>query len=153
MYRWWWLAVQWKFFLIVHMFYGGQIFRVVNIFPSSTKLGVYIPEFHWWFQYNVCDIARSCFSSGLVFDMYEMSIVLNVGNSISGSPCQVQFVRLLVFEIYMISYLEGWFVSCHCLLSSFKICFRLMFSLQLSRLIYVFPGSAYQIQGLLGNVA
>ena len=59
----------------------------------------------------------------------------------------------LFFEIYTISYLAGWFVSCHCLLSSFKSVFIYMFSLQLPRLIYVFPGSAYWIQGLLGNVA
>ena len=84
-------------------------------------MGVYIAEFYWWFQYNICDIARSCFSIGLVFDMYEMSIMLNVDNPISRSPFQVPLARLLVFEIYTISYLEGWFVSCHCLLSSLNL--------------------------------
>ena len=105
------------FLLSVHKIYGGQICRVVNISPSSTELGVYVPEFYCWFQYNVCDIATSCFSSGLVFNMYEMSIILNADNSISGSPFQVPFARLLVFKIHSISYLEGWFVSCQCLLS------------------------------------
>ena len=69
------------------------------------------------------DIARPCLSSGLVFDMYEMSIALNADNLISRSPFQVPFARLLVLEIYTISYLEGWFVSCHFLLSSFKSVF------------------------------
>ena len=74
------------FLLSIHKLYGGQISGVVDISPSSTKLSVYIPEFYWWFQDNVCNIARSYFSSGLVFNMYEMSIMLNVDNSISGSP-------------------------------------------------------------------
>ena len=59
---------------------------MVNISSSSTKLSFYIPEFYWWFQDNICNIARSYFSRGLVFNMYEKSIVLNVDNSISRSP-------------------------------------------------------------------
>ena len=70
----------------IQKFYGGQIGRVINISLSSTKLSMYIPEFYWWFQDDVWNIARSYLSSGLVFDMYEMSIVLNADNSISGSP-------------------------------------------------------------------
>ena len=85
-----------------------------------AELGVYIPEFCGQFQYDISYIAGSYFSSNLVFDMYEMSIMLNADNSISGSPFQVPFARLPVLEIYMISYLEGWFVSGHCLLNSFK---------------------------------
>ena len=70
----------------IHKFYGRQICRVVNISPSPTKLSVYIPECYQQFQYDISYIARSYFSSSLVFDMYEMPIMLNVDNSISGSP-------------------------------------------------------------------
>ena len=70
----------------IHKFYGRKICRVINIFLSSTKLCVYIPEFYGWFRYDIRYIAGSYFSSSLVFDMYEMSIVLNADNSISRSP-------------------------------------------------------------------
>ena len=59
---------------------------MVNISSGSTKLGVHMPKFYWWFQDNVCNIARSYFSSGLVFNMYEVSVMLNADNSISRSP-------------------------------------------------------------------
>ena len=94
-------------------FYGRQICRVVNISSSYTELSVYIPKFYGWFQYNICYIARSYFASSLVLDMYEMSIVLNVDNSISRS----HLPGCLFLKVYMIPYLEGWYFSCHCLLS------------------------------------
>ena len=59
---------------------------VINISSSSTELGVYIPKLYGWLQYDICHIARSYFSSGMDFDMYEMSIMLYADNSISGPP-------------------------------------------------------------------
>ena len=108
------------FFYDESKFYGGKICRVVDISSSCTELSVYIPKFCGWFQYDISYIAGSYFSSGLVFNIYEMSIVLNGDNSISRSPFKVPFARLFVFEVYMISYLEGWFFLCHCLLGCFK---------------------------------
>ena len=78
------------FFLIMILcsilkLYGGQIGRVVNISPSSAKLSINIPEFYWWFQDDVCNIAGLYFSSGLILYVYKMSVALYVDNSISRS--------------------------------------------------------------------
>ena len=66
--------------------YDGQIGGVVNKFPSSAELSVNIPEFYWWFQDDVCNIAGSYIPSGLIAYVYKMSIVLHEDNSISRSP-------------------------------------------------------------------
>ena len=66
--------------------YGWQIGGVVNILPSSAELSINIPEFYWWFQDDVCNIAGSCFFSGLIIYVYEMSVTPYVDNSISRSP-------------------------------------------------------------------
>ena len=70
----------------IHKFYGGQIGSMVNILPSSAELSINIPEFYWWFLDDVCNIAGSYFSSGLILYVYKMSIALYADNSISGSP-------------------------------------------------------------------
>ena len=59
------------------------------MFSSSGKLGIYVPKFHWRFKYYILQIARSSFSSGLVFNMQKMSIMLNLDNSVSGSPLEI----------------------------------------------------------------
>ena len=83
---WWLLTVPGFFLWWIHKFYGRQICMVVNISPSSTELGVYIPEFYGQFQYDISYIAWLYFPSSLVFDIDEMSIALNADNSISKSP-------------------------------------------------------------------
>ena len=52
------------------------------------------------------DIARSDFSSGLIFYVDEMSVMLNEDNSVSRSPLEVPFARLLIFEVDTVSYLK-----------------------------------------------
>ena len=59
---------------------------MVNIAAGSAELGVNVPKLDRRFQDNVCDIARSCFACGLVFNVDDMSIVLNMDNPNSGSP-------------------------------------------------------------------
>ena len=82
---------------------------MIDIFSTSAKLGFYVPKFHWRFKYYILHVAGSYFSCGLVFNMQKMSIVLNLDNSISGSPLEVPFAGLLVLEIYPISYFKrGW---------------------------------------------
>ena len=57
---------------------------VVNVSSSSTELSVYVPKFYGWFQYDTSHVARSYFPSELVFNMYEMSVMLNVENLYPG---------------------------------------------------------------------
>ena len=84
---------------------------VVDIFSSSAKLGIYVPKFHWRFKYYILHIARSYFSCSLVLNMQKMSVMLNLDNSVSGSPLEIPFAGLLVLEIYSITYLKrGWCV-------------------------------------------
>ena len=59
---------------------------MVNIAAGSAELGVNVPKLNRRFLNNICDIAGSCFSCGLVFNVDEMSIVLNTDNLISRSP-------------------------------------------------------------------
>ena len=66
--------------------YCGQISRMVNKVASSAKLGVNIPKLNRRFQNNICHIAGSCFSCGLIFNVDEMSIALNTDYLITGSP-------------------------------------------------------------------
>ena len=94
---------------------------MVDIFSSSAKLGIYVPKFHWRFKYYILHIARSYFSCGLVFNMQKMSIALNLDNSVSGSQLEIPFARLLVLEIYSITYLKrGWY-HVHGLLCGFEV--------------------------------
>ena len=51
--------------------------KAVTNSVSSAKLGIYVPKFHWRFNYNILHVARSYFSCGLVFNMQKMSVVLN----------------------------------------------------------------------------
>ena len=76
------IYVQWCWisnacWLIIEV-YGRYICRVVDVSPSSAKLCIYIPEFYGWFQDDILHITGSYFSSGLVFNMQEMSVVLNI---------------------------------------------------------------------------
>ena len=87
---------------------------------SPSELGVNVPKFNRRFEDDVHDIARSDFSSGLIFYVDEMSIALNADNSVSRSPLEVPFAGLLIFEVDTVSYLKSWFVSCHGLLGSCK---------------------------------
>ena len=59
---------------------------MVNITSSPSELGINVPKFDRRFEDDVLDIARSDFSSGLIFYVDEMSIMLYADNSISRSP-------------------------------------------------------------------
>ena len=53
------------------------------------------------------------------FSMWDvMSIVLNTNNPVSGSPLQIPFAWLLIFEVYTVSNLEFWVGSRSSLLGS-----------------------------------
>ena len=91
---------------------------MVNIATGSAKLGVDIPELDRGFQNDVCDITGLCFSCGLVFDVDVMSVELYTNNLISGSPLQIPFAWLFVFEVYTVSNLKGWVGSGSSLFSS-----------------------------------
>ena len=110
------------------LIYLPALLNQVSIFQNSDG----------WFKYDICHVARLYFSSGLVFNMYEMSVmhsmwtILYLGLHFTGP-----FARLLVLEIYTISYLEGWFFSCHGLLSCLRCFLIYCFFLLLPMLIYV----------------
>ena len=90
---------------------------------GSAKLGVNVPELDRRFQNYICDIAGSCSSCGLIFDVDVMSVALNTDNLVSGSPLQIPFSWLFVFEVYMISDLKGWVISGNSLLDGCKSIF------------------------------
>ena len=96
---------------------------MVNIATGSAKLGVDVPELNRRFKNYICDVAGSCLSCSLVFNMDVMSIALNMDNPVSGSPLQIPFAWLFVFEVYMISDLKGWVVSGNSLLGGCKSVF------------------------------
>ena len=73
---------------------------------GSSELYIDVPELDRWFENNILYIAGSDFPSGLIFDVDEMSIMLNVDNLISGSPLEVPFSWLLILEVYSVSYLK-----------------------------------------------
>ena len=79
------------------------------------------PKFHWRFKYYILHIARSYFSCGLVFNMQKMSVVLNLDNSVSGSPLEIPFSGLLLLEIYSVTYLKRGWCPVHGLLCSFEV--------------------------------
>ena len=103
--------------------YGRQVCKVVDEISSSAKLGIYVPKLHWWFKYYILHIARSHFSCGLVFDMQKVSIMLNLDNSVSGSPLEIPFTGLFVLKIYPISYFKRGWCPVQGLLYSFEVIF------------------------------
>ena len=96
---------------------------MVDIFSSSAKLCIYIPKFYRRFENYILHIAGSYFSGCLVFYVYEVTVMLNLDNSVTWSPLEVPLARLLVFEIYPVTNLEGGWLSVHGLLSSFEAIF------------------------------
>ena len=96
---------------------------MVDILSSSAKLCIYIQKFYRRFENYVLYIAGSYISGCLVFYVQEMSIILNLDNSVTWSPLDVPLAGLLVFEIYPITNLEGGWLSVHGLLSSFEAIF------------------------------
>ena len=96
---------------------------MINIATGSAKLGVNVPELNGRFKNYIFDVAGSCFSCSLVFDVDVMSIALNTDNLVSGSPLQIPFAWLFVFEVYTISNLKGWVVSGDSLLGGCKSIF------------------------------
>ena len=98
----------------------GRFCRVIDIFSRSAKLSIYVPKFHWGFKYYILHITGSYFSCGLVFNVQNMSIMLNLDNSVSGSLLEVPFSGLLVLEIYPISYFKRGLCPVHGFLGSFE---------------------------------
>ena len=96
---------------------------MVNIVTGSAKLGVDVPELNGRFQNYIFDVAGPCFSCSLGFDADVMSVALNTDNPVSGSPLQVPFAYLFVFEVYTISNLKGSVVSGNSLLGGCKSIF------------------------------
>ena len=84
---------------------------MINIAAVSAELSVNVPELNRRFKDDVLDIAGSCSACGLVFYVDVMSVVLNTNNLISGSPLQIPLAWLFIFEVHMISNVEGWVVS------------------------------------------
>ena len=80
---------------------------MINIATGPAKLGVNVPELNGRCKNYIFDVAGPCFSCSLVFNVNVMSIALNMDNLVSGSPLQIPFARLFVFEVYMISNLKG----------------------------------------------
>ena len=76
-----------------------QVCEMVDVFPCSAKLHFNISKFNWWLKYYIFDVAWSCFSSSLIFDMKIMSIMLNMDNSISRHPLQVPLPSLFCESI------------------------------------------------------
>ena len=93
---------------------------MINIATGSAKLGVKVPELNGRFKNDIFDIAGSCFSCSLVFNVNVMSVALNMDNPVSRSPLQIPFARLFVFKVYMISNLKGEVVSENSLLGGCK---------------------------------
>ena len=96
---------------------------MVNTVTGSAKLGVDVPELDGGFKNYIFDVAGLCLSCSLVFDVDVMSVVPNTDNPVSGSPLQVPFAWLFVFEVYMISNLKGGVVSGNSLLGGCKSIF------------------------------
>ena len=96
---------------------------MVNIATSSAKLGVDVPKLDRRFQNYVCDVVGLCSSCSLIFNVDVMSVALNTDNPVSGSPLQIPFSWLFVFEVYMISDLKGWVISGNSLLGGCKSIF------------------------------
>ena len=117
---------------------------MVDIFSNSAKLGIYVPKSHWRFNNYIIYIAGSYFSCGLVFNMQKMSIMLNLENSVSGSPLEILFARLLVLEIYPISYLKRGWCPVHGLLCSFEAISHPLSSWQWLMQVCVLQDSAFQ---------
>ena len=55
-----------RYYQLISETYGRQICRVIDIFSSSAKLGIYVPKFHWGFKYYILHIAGSYFPCGLL---------------------------------------------------------------------------------------
>ena len=100
-----------------------QIHGMVDISSCLAKLHVNVPQFYWWFKYYIFNIAWSCFSGSLIFYLKVMSIALNTDNSISRPPFQVPLSWLFTFEVYSVTYLEWWWFSVCCFLSSSEVVF------------------------------
>ena len=79
---------------------------MVNVMTSSSELGVNVPKFDERFEDDVFHVARLDLSSGLIFYMDEMSIMLNVDNLVSGSPLEVPLARLFILEVDSVPYLK-----------------------------------------------
>ena len=85
---------------------------MIDIAAGSAELGVNVPEFNrrfkdeypWTLHDHVLPV-------GLVFYVDVMSVVLNMNNPVSRSPLQIPLAWLFVFEVHMISNVEGWVVS------------------------------------------
>ena len=88
-----------------------HVFRMVDVFSCSAKLHFNIPKFNWWLKYYIFDVAWSCFSSSLIFDMKIMSIMLIMNNLISRPPFQVPLPWLLVLEVNSVVCLKWWWFS------------------------------------------
>ena len=71
---------------------------MINIVTSSAKLGVNVPELNGRFKNYIFDVAGSCFSCSLVFDVDVMSVALNTDNPVSRSPLQIPFAWLFVLK-------------------------------------------------------
>ena len=84
---------------------------MIDIAAGPAELSVNVPEFNRRFKDDVLDIAGLCSACGLVFYVDVMSVALNTNNPVSGSPLQIPFAWLFIFEVYMISNVEGWVVS------------------------------------------
>ena len=81
---------------------------MVNVSSSSAKLCVNVLEFHWWFEYYIFDITRSCLPSSLIFNVSVVSVVFNMDNPVSQTPFEIPLAWLFVFELDSVAYFEGW---------------------------------------------
>ena len=90
-------------------------------------------------------IARSNYTFCLVFYVQKVSITLNLDNSVTWSPFEVPLARLLVFEIYPVTDLEGGWLPVHSLLCSFKVIFIQHLSLDLPKIIACAPEAGEEV--------
>ena len=96
---------------------------MINIFACSAKLSIYVPKFYRWFQDHIFHVAGADLACGLVFDMKEVSVMLNADNPISWLPFQVPFARLCILEVHSVTNFEGGWCAVYSLVGSLESIF------------------------------
>ena len=76
--------------------------RFAGWFINFLALPYLVSIFNRWFQYYILHITGSYFYSSLVFNVWEVSLMLNLGNPISRSPFNIPFASCLFLK-YILS--------------------------------------------------
>ena len=90
-------------------------------FPTPPN---WVSIFHRMIGYwcnNILEITWLGLSCNLIFNMKVVSIMLCIDNPISGSPFQVPFARLFIFEVNSVCDLKDRYRMIYCLLCIFNL--------------------------------